>query len=96
MTKYDTSAYDDMFDDYIEIADNSIKVEYKRELNMLKGLTPKQIERFGGTTSQMNDIIKEINDAKSSNLAQAQLISNVKQLGESTYQLAKKASALIP
>ncbi len=60
MPGFDPTAFEDMMDDYIEVADANIKKEYKRELNALKGLSPKQIEQFGGTTSQMDEIIKEI------------------------------------
>lgn len=96
MPGFDPNSFADMMDDYIEIADANIKLEYKRELNALKGLSPNQIEQFGGTTSQMNDIIKEIENAKNKNISQAALIDNLKQLGQSTYDLAKKVSALVP
>lgn len=96
MPGFDPDSFADMMDDYIKIADANIKLEYKRELNALKGLSPNQIEQFGGTTSQMNDIIKEIENAKNKNISQAALIDNLKQLGQSTYDLAKKVSALVP
>jgi len=96
MTGFDPDSFENMMDDYIEIADANIKQEYKRELNALKGLSPKQIEQFGGTTSQMDEIIKEIENAKDKNLKQATLIDNLKKLGQSTYDLAKKVSALVP
>ena len=96
MPGFDPNAFEDMMDDYIEIADANIKREYKRELNALKGLSSEQIEEFGGTTSQMDEIIKEVNNAKDKNLKQAALINNLKKLGESTYDLAKKVSALVP
>jgi hypothetical protein len=44
----------------------------------------------------MDEIIKEVENAKDSNLKQAALVDNLKKLGQSTYELAKKASALIP
>lgn len=96
MPGFDPNAFEDMMDDYIEIADANIKREYKRELNALKGLSSEQIEEFGGTTSQMDEIIKEVNNAKDKNLKQAALIVNLKKLGNSTYDLAKKVSALVP
>ena len=96
MPGFDPNAFEGMMDDYIEIADANIKREYKRELNALKGLSSEQIEEFGGTTSQMDEIIKEVNNAKDKNLKQAALINNLKKLGESTYDLAKKVSALVP
>ena len=96
MPGFDPNSFENMMDDYIEIADANIKQEYKRELNALKGLSPEQIKQFGGTTSQMDEIIKEIENAKNKNLKQAALIDNLKKLGQSTYDLAKKVSALIP
>ena len=44
----------------------------------------------------MDEIIKEIENAKGKNLKQAALIDNLKKLGQRTYDLAKKASALVP
>ena len=44
----------------------------------------------------MDAIIKEVQNAKDNNLKQAALIANLKKLGQSTYDLAKKVSALIP
>ena len=96
MPGFDPDSFANMMDDYIEIADANIKQEYKRELNALKGLSPEQIEQFGGTTSQMDEIIKEIENAKDKNLKQTALIDNLKKLGKSTYGLAKKVSALVP
>ena len=96
MPGFDPKKFENMMDDYIEIADANIKKEYKRELNALKGLSPEQIEQFGGTTSQMDEIIKEVENAKDKNLKQTALIDNLKKLGQSTYDLAKKVSALIP
>jgi hypothetical protein len=96
MTDFDPNSFADMMDDYIEIADANIKQEYQRELNALKGLSENKINEFGGATSQMEDIIKEIEKAKESNITQAELINNITILGKSTYSLAKKVSALIP
>lgn len=96
MPEFDPNAFESMMDDYIEIADANIKQEYKRELNSLKGLSENQIKQFGGTTSQMDKIIEEVVQAKSKNLKQAALIDNIKKLGKSTYDFAKKVSALVP
>ena len=96
MPGFDPNAFADMMEDYIEIADANIKQEYKRELNALRGLTSEQLEQFGGTTSQLDQIIAAIAQASDQNLKQAALIDNLKQLGSSTYALARKVSALIP
>ena len=96
MPNFDPNAFANMMDNYIEIADANIKQEYQRELNALRGLSKEQIKQFGGTTSQMDEIIKEVDSAKESNIKQAALIDNLKILGQSTYELAKKVSALVP
>jgi uncharacterized radical SAM superfamily Fe-S cluster-containing enzyme len=96
MPGFDPNAFANMMDDYLDVADSKFNIECKRELNMLKGLSEQQIQHFGGTTTQMDDIIKEVEHAKDTNLKQAQLIANIKKLGSSTYELAKKVSALIP
>lgn len=96
MPSFDPNSFASMMDDYIEIADKNIKQEYTRELNALKGLSKEQIVRFGGTTSQINEIIEEVENAKDKNLKQAALVDNLKELGQSTYELAKKVSALVP
>lgn len=93
---FDPNAFAGMMDEYIEIAGVNNKLEYKRELNALKGLSVEQIEQFGGTTSEMDEIIKEVENAKDNNLEQAALIDNLEKLGDSTYALAKKVSALVP
>lgn len=96
MAGFDPNAFANKMDEYIEIADAEIKQEYKKELEELKGLSAEQIEQFGGTTSQMDDIIKEVENARDNNLKQAALVGNLKTLGKNTYKLAKKVSALIP
>ena len=96
MAGFDPNAFANKMDEYIEIADAEIKQEYKNELDELKGLSAEQIEQFGGTTSQMDDIIKEVENARDNNLKQAALVGNLKTLGKKTYELAKKVSALIP
>jgi hypothetical protein len=96
MPGFDPNAFSNMMDDYIKVADSNIKQEYKRELNALKGLSDEQVKQFGGTTLQMDKIIKEVENATKKNLKQAALIDNLKKLGQSTYDLAKKVSALVP
>lgn len=96
MSGFDPYKFANMMDDYIEVADERLKVEYQRELNALRGLTPEQLQEFGGNTTEMDAIIKELELAKEQNLQQAVLVENLKALGESTYALAKKLSALIP
>jgi len=96
MVPFDPNKYKSKISTYIEIADANIKQAYESEFNNLKGLSQEQIEDFGGTTSQMNQIIKEVENAKDKNLKQSALIENLKKLGQSTYDLARKVSVLVP
>jgi len=96
MPGFDPNKFSNMMDDYIEIADINIKQEYKRELNALIGLSKEKIDELGGTTSQIDEIIKEVENAKNKNLKQAALIDNLKKMGQNTYDLARKISALVP
>ena len=83
-------------DVYIEVADKEIKNQLRKELEALRGLTPEQIEEFGGTTEQIDAIVGEVEKATNANLKQAELIENLKSLGDSTYELAKKVLAVVP
>ena len=56
---FDPNKFQTMVDTYIETADRDFNSECKRELNALRGLSSEQIEHFGGTTEQMEEIIKE-------------------------------------
>ena len=64
--------------------------ELSGELRKLQGLSAAQIEVFGGSTEDMSAIIAEVQKATKKNLDQAQLIGNIKSLGESATNLAKK------
>ena len=96
MARFDPDEFASMLEVYIEVADADIKNELRRELNSLRGLTDEQIERFGGTTEQVEAIINEVESAADGNLQQAELIENLKKLGESTYGLARKVLAIVP
>lgn len=93
---FDPNAYGKTLDGDIEKADANIKQQYAQALNALKGLSQAQLTEFGGTTEQMNAIIKEVENATAQNLSQAALIDNLKALGQSTYDLARKVMTFIP
>jgi len=96
MPGFDPNEFAGAMDEYIEVADANIKNEYVLQIDALRGLSPEKIQQFGGTTSQMDAIIKEIENAKDNNLSQAALLDNLKQLGQGTYDLARQVSALVP
>jgi len=60
------------------------------ELDKLQGLSQAQITEYAGNTEDMSDIIAEVQKATQNNLSQAQLIGNIKSLGASATNLAKK------
>lgn len=93
---FDPNKFKEKVNDYIVIADGDYDIKYSKELEQLRGLTGEQITHFSGNATQLNEIIAELEKAKQTNVSQAQLISNVKSLGKSTYQLARKVSDLIP
>lgn len=96
MPGFDPSKFASRMDEYVDVPADQLPGQYTKELNALKGLSPEQIQSFGGTTAQMDEIIREVNTAKEKNLKQADLVDNLTKLGKGTYELAKKVSALIP
>ena len=95
MARFDPKKFASKMDEYIEVADSKIKNQLGQELEALRGLNPDQIEQFGGTTEQLDNIMEEIKRAADENLKQAELIENLKNLGDSTYELAQKVSAVV-
>ncbi len=95
MPGFNPEDFKSKIEEYIKIADGELIKTYEDELDVLKGLSSEQIKQFGGSTSQMDEIIKEVEKAKNGNLKQAALIDNIKTLGQSTYDLAKNLSKII-
>jgi hypothetical protein len=81
--------YDQLFDD----ADNAFNGLYKKEMQTLKGLSADEIASISPKTqdaSAYNALIEVVADASKNNLAQADLIQNIKQLGAVAIKIAKK------
>ncbi len=81
---------------YLEVIDQQLSEKYQSEISDLQGFDDELLTEFGGTTEQLNHIIAELETAKNQNLSQASLIANLKALGSSTYELARKVSELVP
>jgi hypothetical protein len=85
---------DNRFDDLFEEANAAFDGKYKDELNTLKRLTPEEIEQItpDTTTSKeaYNALIQEVEKASKENLSQAELIGNIKTLGNTAIHIAKK------
>jgi hypothetical protein len=81
--------YDELFDD----ADNAFNGLYKEEMQTLKGLSADEIASISPKTQDVSTykaLIEVVADASKNNLAQADLIQNIKQLGKVAIKIAKK------
>ena len=81
------------FSDLFAEADAAFNGQYKKELNELMGLSKEEIDAVipGTADLQMYSIlIKVVEKASKDNLSQAQLIDNIKNLGELAVKIAKK------
>lgn len=90
MANYDLDAAKRRLRERNEKAHEMTIEELSAELSKLQGLSDTQIQAFGGSTEDMSAIIAEVKKATQNNLAQAQLIGNIKSLGESSTNLAKQ------
>jgi len=81
------------FSDLFAEADAAFNGKYKKELNALTGLSKEEIDSVtpGTTDLQIYSVlIKVVEKASKDNLSQAQLIANIKELGEIAVKIAKK------
>ena len=81
---------------HISLADKELSEKFSEELGDLSGFSDEMLAEFSGTTEQLDSIISELKKAVQQNLSQAKFVENVKSLGASTYNLAKKISDLVP
>jgi len=81
------------FSDLFAEADAAFTGKYQQELNTLKGLSKEEIDALVPKTTDpkiYSDLIKVVEQASKDNLSQAQLIHNVKELGDVAVKIAKK------
>lgn len=81
------------FSELFEDADAAFNGEYKEELNNLMGLSHEDIDSVvpGTTDLQVYSVlIKVVEKASKDNLSQAELIDNIKELGDVAVKIAKK------
>jgi len=74
-------------------ASGAFKGKYKEELNMLTGLTKTEMSAVTPNTTdlQMYSVLtKVVEQASKDNLSQAELMENIKKLGDLAIKLAKK------
>jgi hypothetical protein len=81
------------FNDLFEEADADFTGQYKEQLDKLHGMSKDEINSIiPGTTGLQayEALIKVVEEASKKNLTQAQLIKNIKELGDLAVKLAKK------
>lgn len=81
------------FDDLFAEAETAFNGQYKDELNSLYGLSKDEIDSIMPGTADLQMyavLIKVVEDASKKNLSQAQLIKNIKDLGDLAVKIAKK------
>ena len=81
------------FDQLFEDADAAFNGQYKDELACLTGMSKAEIDAVTPGTSDLaiySVLVKVVEDASKQNLSQAQLIDNIKELGEVAVKIAKK------
>lgn len=85
------------FDDLFAEADNAFNGKYKDQLNQLMGLSKDEIDSLTPDTTDMSTyskLIKVVEKASQENMNQADLITNIKSLGDLAVKIAKKVPTL--
>ena len=85
------------FDDLFAEAHASFNGEYKNEINELTGLSKEEIDSVTPETTDLQTysvLLKVVEKASKDNLTQAQLIENIKELGDVAVKIAKKVPSL--
>ena len=90
---------DNRFDDLFAEANDSFNNDksYEDKLNDFKGLTEEQINTLVPNTiskEAYNKLTELVNKATETNMSQADLITNIKSLGEVAVKIAKNVPAL--
>jgi transcriptional regulator len=80
------------FDDLFNEADAAFNANdnYQKEINQLKGLSQEEIASITSDTKDHTALIKVVEQAKQENLSKAQLVENIKSLGDIAVKIAKK------
>ena len=86
------------FDDLFSEADAAFSGVFKNQLNDLMGMSKSEIEAASpnnttdmATYSKLIDVVKH---ASKNNISQADLITNIKSLGETAINIAKKVPTI--
>lgn len=77
------------FEDLFAAADEDFDGLYGKELSKLKGLSKKEIDSITPHTELHLALIKVVENASKQNLTQAELIHDIKNLGDKAVEIAK-------
>jgi hypothetical protein len=80
--------FDDLFND-ADAAFNANE-KYKKELEGLTGLSKDAIKSVTPDTKDYDALIKVVKQASKENLSKAELVDNIKELGDVAVKIAKK------
>lgn len=78
------------YDDLFKEADDAFSEKYKDQLQKLKGLSKDEVALITPNIEDYTALIKVVEAASKNNLAQAELVQNIKQLGAVAIKIAKK------
>lgn len=81
------------FKDLFDQADAAFNGEYGDALNALHGLSKEEIDSVTPDSTDLTTysvLLKVVSDASAKNLSQAQLITNIKSLGDVAVKIARK------
>ena len=84
-----TNKFKDLFDQ----ADKAFDGEYGDTLNALHGLSQEEIDSVTPDSTDLKTysvLLKVVEDASAKNLSQADLVANIKSLGDVAVKIAKK------
>ncbi len=85
------------FEDLFRQADKAFDGKYKEELNGLSGLSAEEVDSITADTSDLrvySVLIKVVENASKENLTKAQLVDDIKSLGDIAIKIAKKVPQL--
>lgn len=85
------------FEELFKEADKAFDGKYNKELDNLTGLSKKEVDSITSDTTDLrvySVLIKVVENASKENLSKAQLVDDIKSLGETAIKIAKKVPQL--
>ncbi|MDR6300654.1 hypothetical protein [Mesonia maritima] len=85
------------FEELFKEADKAFDGKYNKELDDLTGLSKKEVDSITPDTTDLrvySVLIKVVENASKENLSKAQLVEDIKSLGETAIKIAKKVPQL--